>query len=376
MRARLQKLNFEFHAPPLKNKEGHTTLTSEESKPFADRNQARAGSLSVAPATANFPRERFGTGPSIKNPYAKPASRFTHHHLVSEELKRCARTASSHTDESRIPTFSGLPTAASKRLPGDSNAAPSSPQTILEKLRPHPPTPEIAENPFVSRGEEIGGTVVCPRGIITQEAALEDLSNPDNISLLSNDKEDDEGSFASKAEEDSFNDETSSDGMFSSFDTLRNRGMAFLLDYGNGGFNLFLRFTLMLHALRLSFGLRKRMASSEDTANMEDKCTQLNDGKDNEGPLALNQEDDKDSVMDEILGGEIGSPFSGILRKSGTALLFCLSTGGSIFLFCLVMMLRVLGLSIGVGVAMGYLVLLGKIDVPAVNDVLRVRFGQ
>ena len=327
--------------------------------PSVDRKQATAGSSLVTPADDVAIRgyERFGI--PIRNPYAKSASLFSRQ--GPQGLKPTSRFGSGSCNVSRLPTA-----AASKILPDDLNAAPSSPQTILEKLRPHPPTPEITEQ--VS-GET---AVVSPRAV-NQDALPQVLDDTDNISTLSNDKVDDEGLFASnqKAKEDT---DEASDGQV---DSLYKRGMAFLLGLGKGGSNWLVHVMLMLRALSISFfDAGKTIGGSDDIASTEDINTHSNDANDDERPNASSQEVGMDSVPSETLGGKALSSTADILHKSGMIFRFCLYKGCSILFFCVMTMMLALGFSTCLGVIMGYLILLGKIDVPAVNDILKARFAQ
>lgn len=381
--ARLKELDFEFHATNYKTTEDHV-LAPEGSNTSEARNQAAVGLSVVAQSdAANRRYERFGMNSSIKNPYTKPGPRFTREDPLSQELQPISRFkstpkgqagVSSNLASARLPTI-----AASTRgtLPANSVAATSSPKTILDKLRPHPPTPEIIENPPYRKDAQGGAAVVSPRDELTKEAALEVIENTDNTSTLSNDGDDYQEPFAADCETDgdSFRDEINGAGVFArSVDILRKSGMAFLLCLRKGGSNLVLHLILILHALGASIGLLKTMGTMGcpgDISRTEDITAHSKDGEDS-GPLASNQDVAEDSSTGERLGGKILSYSADILRKSGMVFLFCLRQGGSILLFFLVSMIYALGFSAGVGIVMGYLILLGKIDVPAINDALGV----
>lgn len=124
-------------------------------------------------------------------------------------------------------------------------------------------------------------------------------------------------------------------------------------------------------------------ASPQDMDSTEDACAFTFD----DGSCGSNHEVGEESLMDQIFGSELLSSSADILHRTGLALLFylrksdvvllyCLRKSVLALFFCLGLVVNALGISVGIGIIMGYLILLGKIDVPAVNEALGVRHVQ
>ncbi len=350
-----------FHATDDKNKEDYVTRP-EESNILNDQNQETTKSVSDAPDPAMIRRyERYGiSSPSIKNPYAKPPPRSTCQDAVSRESDFASRFQStSNSQAGASDNSSRRPPVAAAAPTSSLTESSSSPKTILERLQPHPPTPEMVEHHAKNATDEAAASL-RDEGTTDEQAALNIRDDKDHISTDGDDKEE------------SFVEEISSGRMFShAMDNLRQIGFTFMLGIRNIGSAAVFRMMLLIYALRRSIGAVKHIAYMQHAHDEEDK-NPLTKDKDDDGQVAA--EEEGAPIEQETVAKS--SYFANILRQGGMVLWFCLRKGSWLLLSCLTFILYALGFSAGVGIVMGYLILLGKIDVPAINDALGVRIVQ
>ncbi len=294
--------------------------------------------------------------PAIENSHLKPPPRSNLRDAVARGSDVASRLQNNPNNQVGVrDNSSRCPPVAAASL----KEATRSPKPILERLQPHPPTPEMLGH------DAQNATVEAPARLYEEQptdeqAALNITDETDNMSTLSNDKGD---------EEESFLEETSIGGILShTVNSLCCSASAISVRVFNIGLAVVLRLMMIMHVLR------NCIAAVKHAYDEEDESTNQNDQQDeNDGRVA--GEEGEDVPPEQDIAAKL-SFFTNIFRQGGMVLWFCIHKVGWLLVFCVAIILGALGFSIGVGITMGYMILRGEIDVPAVNDMLGVHCAK